>query len=116
MSHQRVFNVADQLQPNDGEPIRSVVHESDDATIVAWTVKPGQRVSPHVHPTGQDTWTVMSGEGEYQVDASGATVRIAAGDIAVAPVGAVHGVLNTGSQALVFVSVVSPALSGFEPL
>jgi len=28
----------------------------------------------------------------------------------------VHGVLNTGALALVFVSVVSPALSGFEPL
>jgi quercetin dioxygenase-like cupin family protein len=117
MSHERVFHVADHLQPNhDGEPIRSVVHETDEAAIVAWTVKPGQRISPHVHPSGQDTWTVIAGEGEYQVDASGATLHIAAGDIAVAPVGAVHGVLNTGSHALVFVSVVSPANSGFEPL
>ncbi len=112
----RVFQVADHLQPNDGEPIRSVVHETGDAAIVAWTVKPGQRISPHLHPSGQDTWTVIAGVGEYQVDASGATVRIAAGDIAVAPTGAVHGVLNTGSQDLVFVSVVSPALSGFQAL
>jgi quercetin dioxygenase-like cupin family protein len=77
-------------------------------------VKPGQCISPHVHLSGQDSWTVIAGEGDYQIDASGATVRIAAGDIAVAPAGAVHGVLNTGSQALVFVSVVSPALWGFE--
>ena len=116
MSHERVFQIANHLQPNDGEPIRSVVHETDDAAIIAWTVKPGQRISPHVHPGGQDTWTVITGEGEYQVDALGATVRIAAGDVAVAPAGAVHGVLNTGSRALVFVSVVSPASSGFEPL
>ena len=116
MSCERVFQVANHLQPNDGEPIRSVVHETAYAAIVAWTVKPGQRISPHVHPSGQDTWTVIAGEGEYQVDFSGTTVRIAAGDIALAPVGAVHGVLNTGSQALVFVSVVSPALSGFEPV
>jgi len=113
---ERVFQVANYLQPNDGEPIRSVVHETADAAIVAWTVKPGQRISPHVHPSGQDTWTVIAGEGEYQVDSSGMTIRIAAGDVALAPVGAVHGVLNTGSQALVFVSVVSPALSGFEPV
>ncbi len=93
---QRVFTVADHLQPRDGEPIRSLVHETDDAAIVAWTV--------------------IQGEGEYQVDASGSTVRLAAGDIAVAPVGAVHGVLNTGSVDLVFVSVVSPALSGFQAL
>jgi quercetin dioxygenase-like cupin family protein len=113
---QRVFQVAAHLQPNDGEPIRSVVHETDDAAIVAWTIKPGQRISPHMHPSGQDTWTVIAGFGEYQLDASGATVRIAAGDIAVAPAGAVHGVLNTGSQNLVFVSVVGPALSGFQAL
>ena len=112
----RVFQIADHLQPNDAEPIRSVVHETDDATVVAWTVKPGQRISQHVHPSGQDTWTVISGFGEYQLDASGTTVRITAGDIAVAAAGAVHGVLNTGALDLVFVSVVSPALSGFQAL
>jgi quercetin dioxygenase-like cupin family protein len=116
MSPDRIFRVAEHLQASDGEPIRSVVHETDDAAIVAWTVKPGQRISPHVHPAGQDTWTVIAGEGEYQIDASGATVRIAAGDIAVAPIGAVHGVRNTGSQVLVFVSVVSPGRAGYEPI
>lgn len=112
----RVFQVAAYLQPYDGEPIRSVAHETDDAAIVAWIVKPGQRISPHLHPSGQDTWTVIAGEGEYQLDASGSTMRIAAGDIAVAPADAVHGVLNTGPQDLVFVPVVSPALSGFQAL
>jgi quercetin dioxygenase-like cupin family protein len=116
MSTQRIFKVADHLQANDGEPIRSVVHATDDAAIVAWTVKPGQRISPHVHPSGQDTWTILAGEGAYQLDATGQTVRIAAGDVVVAPTGAIHGVLNTGAQPLVFVSVVSPALSGYEPL
>ncbi len=75
---QRTFHVADHLQPHDGEPIRSVVHETADAAIIAWTVKPGQRISPHVHPSGQDSWTILAGEGDYQVDASGATVRISA--------------------------------------
>ena len=114
MSLQRVFKIADHLQPNDGEPIRSVVYETVDAAIVAWTVKPGQRISPHLHPSGQDTWTILAGEGDYQVDIEGRTVRIAAGDVVVAPIGAVHGLLNSGAEALVFVSVVSPALSGFE--
>ena len=116
MSEQRVFKVADHLQPNDGEPIRSVVHATDDAAIVAWTVKPGQGITSHVHPSGQDTWTILAREGEYQLDAAGQTVRITAGDVVVAPTGAVHGVLNTGAHALVFVSVVSPASSGYEPL
>jgi quercetin dioxygenase-like cupin family protein len=113
---QRIFRVADHLQPSDEEPIRSVVHETGDAVVVAWTVKPGQRITPHVHPSGQDTWTVISGAGAYQVDASGKTVTISAGDIAIAPTGAVHGFLNTGSEDFVFVSVVCPELAGFEPI
>lgn len=103
------------LQPHDGEPIRSVVHETADAAIVAWTVQPGQRIGAHVHPSGQDTWTVLEGEGEHQLDREGRTQHIQAGDVVVAPKGAVHGVLNTGAQPLVILSVVSPALSGYEP-
>jgi quercetin dioxygenase-like cupin family protein len=114
MSLQRVFKVADHLQPNDGEPIRSVIHATGDAAVVAWTVKPGQRISPHVHPMGQDTWTILEGEGEYQLDSAAHTAHITAGDVVVAPAGAVHGAVNSGSRPLVFVSVVSPALSGYE--
>mgnify|MGYP003334436671 CR=1 FL=1 len=113
---QRVFRVTDHLHPSDGAPIRSVVHQTSDAVVVAWTVKPGQRIAPHVHPGGQDTWTVISGTGEYQVDASGKTMPISAGDIAIAPTGAVHGLVNTGAEDFVFVSVVCPELAGFQEL
>lgn len=114
--NERLFKVADHLNANDGEPIRSVKHATDDAAIVAWTVKPGRRIRPHVHPSGQDTWTILADGGDYQLNAARQTVRIAAGDVVVASAGAVHGVLNSGAQALVFVSVVSPAFSGCEPL
>ena len=87
-----------------------------DAVIVAWHVKPGQRISAHVHPEGQDTWTIISGRGEYQVAATGESTPIVSGDVVVAHRGEVHGVYNNGSEPLVFVSVVSPAASGFEPL
>lgn len=116
MSAQRVFSVRDHLQPNDGEPIRSVVHATDEAAVVAWTVQPGQRLGPHVHPGGQDTWTVLEGEGDYQLDGAGQVQHIRAGDVVVAPKGAVHGVLGTGARPLVILSVVSPALSGYEPV
>lgn len=116
MSLHRHFKVADFLQPADGEPIRSVITESTDAAVVAWHVNPGQRVSAHVHPEGQDTWTVLFGRGQYQLAADGQSTPLAPGDVVVAHRGEVHGVYNSGSEALVFVSVVSPAASGFEPL
>lgn len=116
MTSQRIFHSSDFLQPADGEPIRSVVTETPDATVIAWHVKPGQRIAAHFHPHGQDTWTVLTGEGEYQLDAEGTLRPISAGDIVVALPGSVHGVYNNGAQPLVFISVVSPAQAGYHAL
>ena len=112
----RVFKLSRYLQPCEGEPIRSVVSQSPDATVVAWVVQPGQRITPHVHPHGQDTWMVTSGVGEYQVDAQGRTVLITAGDVVIAAAGEVHGVLCTSPEPLVFMSVVCPAEAGYAAL
>lgn len=70
---QRVFRSADFLQTGEIEPIRSVVTESGLATIVAWHVAPGQTIAAHIHPVGQDTWTILSGTGDYFLDTDGNT-------------------------------------------
>lgn len=116
MTDRRVFNTAEFLQPSDDEPVRSIVHQSDDACVIAWIVLPGQRIAPHVHPRGQDTWTVIAGEGLYQTDSAGSFETIRSGDVVVATVGDVHGVHNTGAAPLVFVSVVCPLDAGYTPL
>jgi quercetin dioxygenase-like cupin family protein len=116
MSQERLFKFTEHLQPSDGEPIRSVITESAEAAVVAWYVKPGQSIAAHVHPDGQDTWTILSGCGEYRVSVNGESIAIAKGDVLVAHRGEVHGVLSTGQEPLVFISVVSPASSGFEPV
>jgi quercetin dioxygenase-like cupin family protein len=114
MTLSRIFNTAEFVQTSDGEPIRSVVKESLDAVVVMWYVLPGQRISPHVHPSGQDTWIVLSGNGEYILDAEGTTMPISSGQIVVACTGQVHGVVNRGSKPLEFVSVVAPQNAGFQ--
>jgi quercetin dioxygenase-like cupin family protein len=91
-----------------------VVVQTPDAVVVAWLVLPGQRIAAHVHPQGQDTWTVLSGSGRYQTSAEGESRSIGPGDVAVAYTGCVHGVHNTGGEALRFISVVSPAEAGYE--
>jgi len=114
MSRDRIFHSSDFFLPNDEVPIRSVVTESDDAVVVAWYVKPNQRIAPHIHPHGQDTWTILRGNGEYYLDQKGTKKTILAGDIVVAPVGSVHGVFNNGDEPLVFISIVSPAAAGYQ--
>lgn len=110
----RIFNSSAFFIPADGDPIRSVITESKDAVVVAWHIKPGQETRAHVHPTGQDTWTVLAGTGEYYLDGSGTTRPIKPGDVVIAHTGEVHGVLNTGAEPLMIVSVVSPANAGYQ--
>lgn len=114
MNNSRVFKSADFLQPADGEPVRSVITESENAVVVAWYVKPGQEILPHIHPNGQDTWTILSGKGEYYLDQTGTTQAIKKGDVVVAPTQCVHGVVNRGEEPLVFISVVTPVNAGYE--
>jgi quercetin dioxygenase-like cupin family protein len=113
----RIFPSGKFFQPTDkGEPIRSVVTESEHTVVVAWYLQPGQEIPAHIHPHGQDTWTILAGQGEYYLDGSGATQSIGIGDVVVAPIGSVHGVYNHGNEPLVFISIVSPVDAGYERL
>jgi quercetin dioxygenase-like cupin family protein len=109
----RIFSVADNVRPSNGEPIRSVVLETENSVVVVWHAHPGQEIAAHVHPDGQDTWTVISGEADYYLG-DGMVTRLEAGDIAIARPGQVHGAMNTGGGRFIFVSVVASADAGFE--
>ena len=113
MNSQRVFKSSEHMQVSDGEPIRSVIQESKHSVIVAWHVEPGQSIAPHTHPEGQDTWTILSGQGEYQIDEQGNTVKVSPGDVVVAKQGQVHGVKCTSLEPLRFISVVAPIEAGY---
>jgi quercetin dioxygenase-like cupin family protein len=103
MDTTRIFKSADAFQPiAEGDP------------VVAWFLLPGQTIAPHIHPHGQDTWTILTGQGDYTIDAAGTTQAIVAGDVVIAPVGCVHGVRNTGDEPLSFISIVAPAAAGYQ--
>jgi quercetin dioxygenase-like cupin family protein len=110
----RIFNSADFFQPSENEPIRSIVTESKDAVVVAWCIQLGQIIPRHIHPQGQDTWTILAGKGCYYLDNNEATKLIKKGDVVVAHAGEVHGAYNEELEPLIFISVVSPAHAGFE--
>lgn len=108
----RVFSVADYVRPSEDEPIRSVVLETAESVIVVWHVRPGQEITAHVHPNGQDTWTVLSGVAEY-FQGNGVVRAVKAHEIAVAMPGQVHGARNIGTEPFVFVSVVASGNAGY---
>ena len=112
----RIFASLDHFKPSDDEPVRSVVTTSSDAVVVAWYVKPGQSIKPHRHPNGQDTWTILSGEGDYILNEYGSEAKVRAGDVVVAHTDEVHGLHNRSADPIYFISVVSPAEAGYELL
>lgn len=112
----RIFASLDHFKPSDDEPVRSIVTASSDAVIVAWYVKPGQSIKPHRHPNGQDTWTILSGEGDYILNEHGSEAKVRAGDVVVAHTNEVHGLHNRSADPIYFISVVSPAEAGYELL
>lgn len=116
MVNQRVYKSSDFMQISAAEPIRSVIVESEHSVVVAWHVEPGQAIAPHTHPDGQDTWTILSGQGQYQIDERGKAVAVVPGDVVIAKKGQVHGVVCTGSEPLRFISVVAPLEAGYVPL
>lgn len=116
MHQDRVFDAADYFSAGENEPPRVVITETQDSAVVCWHVAPGQRIEIHSHPTGQDTWVVLAGSGNYYTSASLEALPLGPGFVAVARRGQVHGALNTGTVPLRFVSVVAPAESGFEPV
>jgi quercetin dioxygenase-like cupin family protein len=113
---ERIFKSIDFHVSNVGEPVRSVITESKESAVIAWFVNPGQKISAHIHPNGQDTWIIQSGKGQYRSDKAGTLSIIQAGDVVIAHAGETHGVLNHGDEPLIFISVVAPALSGYELL
>ncbi len=110
----RIFKSTEFFQPTTTEPLRSVVAESENGTIVAWYINPGQTIPPHIHPNGQDTWTILSGTGQYYLDQLGNHKTVVAGDVVIATPGDVHGVHNHGDQPLTFISIVAPLEAGYQ--
>lgn len=108
----RIFSVDEYVRPSNGEPIRSVVLETNDSVVVVWHAYPRQEIAAHVHPHGQDTWTVISCEAKYY-QGNGVEIHLKAGDIAIAKPGQVHGAVNSGPGPFIFVSVVAPGSAGF---
>ena len=80
-----------------------VLGEAAHTRTTLWCLQPGQHIHPHVH-AGDHVWVVLEGEGQFLSD--GEVQRpVSAGTVLIAPAGMAHGIENTGSCGLVFVSV-----------
>jgi len=93
---------------------RYVFRRTGDVLQVEDWVDPGGGVVPHVHPTFEERFRILSGEVTFEVGRE--TLVAGAGEEAVVPAGARHTYRNEGFEQAHFVTDASPpvaALQGF---
>jgi quercetin dioxygenase-like cupin family protein len=110
---QRTFDPAALVKFSDAKATVTEIALTEHSSIAVWGVKPGQEVPAHIHPDGQDTWVMISGELTYYLgDGERKTIR--AGQIDVADHHQVHGAINKSPEDAVFISIYSAPKLGWE--
>ena len=82
---------------------------TDDVAVSEYSLEPGSEPGdPHYHAHHTDSFYVIEGELEFQID--GRAIRVTAGTLLVAPRGAVHGFpIAIGARAR-FLNLHTPGL------
>lgn len=82
---------------------------------VTWIeVPPDTEQDLHTHEEAEQVYVIVGGVGE--LSATGDTERLEPGDLALIPPASDHTIANRGTEALVMVSVQSPAVSVEETI
>ena len=65
---------------------------------------PGNSVGEHVHSGDGEIFYILSGTGEY--NDNGTKVQLVPGDVAVCNEGELHGLVNNGTEPMVFIALI----------
>jgi len=83
---------------------------SQRVTITRVTVAPGAKNPPHAHAASEQVWVALRGSGRLLLGGA-ATAPFAEGDVVRFAEGDVHGLENTGSVEIVYLSATSPPIN-----
>jgi mannose-6-phosphate isomerase-like protein (cupin superfamily) len=85
---------------------------SSNLTVTWAEVPPGAEQRAHSHSDSEQVYVIVRGTGRMSV--AGDTERVGAGDLVFIPPAADHGIVNDGSEELVYISAASPPVSMAE--
>jgi mannose-6-phosphate isomerase-like protein (cupin superfamily) len=101
------------IRPDEGEKVargarhHRILAELPELEVIELRFGPEfEGVEPHSHPDHVDSFYVLEGEAEFMID--GRAVRAGPGTFVAAPIGAVHGFRNAGSDELRLLNVHAP--------
>jgi len=96
-------NYQDKIAYSQEKANKVALGETAQGRMTLWCLLPKQHIHPHIH-AGDHYWVVLEGTGNYLAEGLD-PVSVAPGTVLVAPAGESHGIENTGTEGLVFVSI-----------
>lgn len=85
---------------------------SRNLTVTWVDVPPGAEQRAHSHEDAEQVYVIVRGQGRMQV--AGDVEDVAEGDLVFIPPATSHGIVNSGSETLVYLSAASPPVSMVE--
>lgn len=82
------------------------VFETERFFCDVYCFEPGQAQAPHTHAGSDKVYYVISGKGSFEIGAE--KKELAEGEIAIAPSGEKHGVVNNSQNRLVLLVYMAP--------
>jgi mannose-6-phosphate isomerase-like protein (cupin superfamily) len=112
MDIQNIKRVAS-FATKDGSEIRELLAHRNSCirnqSLAEARLPGGAATTPHYHPKTEEIYYILQGTARMRIDAQ--TVEVGPGDAIAIPPGAVHQIVNTGSETLVFLCCCAP---GYE--
>ena len=82
---------------------------SRNMTVTWVDVPPGAEQRAHSHPESEQVYVIVRGRGRMSI--AGDVEEVAEGDLVFIPPATQHGIVNDGSETLVYISAASPPVS-----
>lgn len=90
------------------------LHQEEGVWVKRVEVNPRSRLSLQKHQHRSEKWIVVNGCGIASID--GIDIKIEFGSVVDIPLGAVHRILNTGHEQLVFIEVATGKYLGEDDI
>jgi quercetin dioxygenase-like cupin family protein len=101
-----IFNPLEFIQSSDQKMNKSNVYQSPNWFVDVYTLLPGQSQKPHTHADNDKLYYGLTGD--CQVQLGDETRPLLPGQLAIAPAGVVHGILNDSSTTASVMVVMAP--------
>jgi len=103
---ERFKRIADAVQFSADKMKKNGIFETERLFCDLYCFEPGQAQSPHTHEGSDKIYLVVKGRGRFQIGDQ--EEELGTEEIAIAPAGQRHGVLNPGPERLALLVFMAP--------